>query len=122
MAQYSSRGKLSARPHYGNRGFTYFANDDPTSGAFGTGWVDTGTGWVRLSGMGSWQDAVDAALAPIDVSETRVIEIISANGGGGDGTHWYAGSGAPDNAVGANGDFYLRTDTADVYHKASGSW
>ena len=38
------------------------------------------------------------------------------------GTTWYTGSGVPDNGVGANGDFYLRTSNSDVYQKAAGVW
>lgn len=37
----------------------------------------------------------------------------------------YAGNGAPNNANGANGDFYLRGDGAAgtfIYHKAAGAW
>lgn len=37
----------------------------------------------------------------------------------------YAGSGAPSNANGANGDFYFRSDGAAgtyLYHKAAGTW
>ena len=41
---------------------------------------------------------------------------------GADGATWRSGSGAPSNAVGANGDFYFRTDTDDVYQKSSGSY
>ena len=35
---------------------------------------------------------------------------------------WHVGSGAPASSVGANGDFYLRTDTNTVYRKSSGTW
>jgi hypothetical protein len=37
----------------------------------------------------------------------------------------YAGTGAPNNANGANGDFYLRSDgsaSSSLYHKEGGSW
>jgi hypothetical protein len=42
--------------------------------------------------------------------------------GGADGTQWFAGAGVPDVGLGANGDFYLRTGTGDVYLKVAGSW
>ncbi len=38
------------------------------------------------------------------------------------GTTWYTGSGVPDNGVGANGDFYLRSTNGDVYVKSAGTW
>jgi hypothetical protein len=46
-------------------------------------------------------------------------------GGGGSGTDgatWRSGSGAPSNSLGVDGDMYFRTDTADVYLKASGTY
>jgi hypothetical protein len=41
---------------------------------------------------------------------------------GTDGATWHTGSGAPSSGLGADGDFYLRTDTYDVYLKSGGSW
>jgi hypothetical protein len=41
---------------------------------------------------------------------------------GSDGTTWYAGETAPKDAVGSDGDFYLDSDTADVFHKSAGTW
>jgi len=38
------------------------------------------------------------------------------------GTAWFTGSGAPSNAIGNDGDFYLNTSSADLYQKQSGSW
>ena len=35
---------------------------------------------------------------------------------------WHVGTGAPANTLGANGDFYLRTDTNTVYQKSNGTW
>lgn len=39
-----------------------------------------------------------------------------------DGTVWRDGAGVPDNAVGVNGDYYLRTSNADVYKRAAGTY
>lgn len=39
-----------------------------------------------------------------------------------DGTQIRSGSGAPDNGVGVNGDYYLRTTTGQLYLKASGTY
>lgn len=42
---------------------------------------------------------------------------------GADGKTWYSGSGAPSDATGVNGDWYLRTDTSAYYGpKAAGTW
>jgi hypothetical protein len=38
------------------------------------------------------------------------------------GSTWRDGSGAPSNGVGADGDYYLRTDTGDIYKRASGAY
>lgn len=38
------------------------------------------------------------------------------------GTQWTSGSGAPDDSVGENGDFYFRTSTGGVYKRVSGSY
>lgn len=38
------------------------------------------------------------------------------------GATWTQGAGAPDNANGMDGDFYLRTSNYDVYFKATGTW
>lgn len=45
-----------------------------------------------------------------------------AGADGADGTVWYYGAGAPSDAVGVNGDFYLNTTNGDVYTKAAGTW
>lgn len=42
--------------------------------------------------------------------------------GGGGGSTWFNGSGAPSGGTGSDGDYYLDVDTGDVYAKASGGW
>lgn len=39
-----------------------------------------------------------------------------------DGATWRDGSGAPSNALGVDGDYYLDDDTGDVYNRASGTY
>lgn len=41
---------------------------------------------------------------------------------GTNGSAWRNGSAVPDNAVGADGDYYLRTATGDVYQRTSGAY
>lgn len=41
---------------------------------------------------------------------------------GADGATWLSGAGAPDNGDGNNGDFYLDTETGNVYTKESDIW
>jgi hypothetical protein len=43
-------------------------------------------------------------------------------GGGGGGSAWLNGTGAPDAGDGEDGDYYLDTDTGDVYARAAGAW
>jgi hypothetical protein len=39
-----------------------------------------------------------------------------------DGSEWFVGSGAPNDANNNDGDLYLDSDTGDVYKKDSGTW
>lgn len=43
-------------------------------------------------------------------------------GGGGGGAAWLNGVGAPDAGDGEDGDYYLDTDTSDVYAREAGTW
>lgn len=45
-----------------------------------------------------------------------------AGTGTGTGAQWFAGHGAPDNATGQNGDFYIDVDTGNIYEKMGGNW
>lgn len=38
------------------------------------------------------------------------------------GSTWYSGATEPATSTGVNGDFYLKTDTDDVYKKTAGAW
>ena len=48
----------------------------------------------------------------------------SSSGGtpGADGATWRSGAGAPSDALGANGDYYLNTTTGDAYLKTAGAY
>ncbi len=48
------------------------------------------------------------------------VPLKGANGAS--GSAWLRGTAAPVNSLGANGDYYLRTTTNDVYAKAAGAW
>lgn len=54
------------------------------------------------------------------VTHYNDLDYIATGGGG--GSAWLNGSGAPDPGDGANGDYYLDVDTGDVYAKAAGTW
>lgn len=41
---------------------------------------------------------------------------------GADGATWRSGSGAPSDDLGADGDYYIDTDTADVYRRSDGAY
>ena len=57
---------------------------------------------------------------------TLVNALIDLKGDQGDagtnGITWRSGTGVPDNGVGVDGDFYLRTSTYDIYSRVSGSY
>src|ERR1043166_9346444 len=54
------------------------------------------------------------------VEQPQVSLLIAPGLQGAPGATWRAGSGAPNNSLGANGDFYLDTDTGDVYQRNAG--
>lgn len=41
---------------------------------------------------------------------------------GANGSKWWHGEGAPDDAMGADGDFYLETISGDIYYRTGGVW
>jgi hypothetical protein len=77
-------------------------------GVNGDHYLNTANSDVYLKSGGSWS------------VETN-IKGLTGNAGA-NGATWYSGSGAPASGLGVNGDQYLRTDTSDVYLKATGSW
>ena len=63
----------------------------------------------------------------ITVPPPQVIEIIVGERGpqgepGEDGSVWFQGAGTPPDSLGAPGDFYLDTESSDVYQKIDDSW
>jgi len=54
------------------------------------------------------------------VEQPQVSLLIAPGLQGAPGATWRAGSGAPSNSLGANGDFYLDSDTGDVYQRNAG--
>lgn len=46
----------------------------------------------------------------------------AAGSNGTNGATWTSGTGVPADTLGSDGDFYLRTDTGDVYKKVAGTW
>ena len=63
---------------------------------------------------------------PATEDEPQAVALIGPPGAtgsdGADGSVWRNGSGAPSNGLGANGDYYLDTATADVYAKSGGTY
>ena len=55
-----------------------------------------------------------------DIAQAILDAYVQSGGGGTDA--WHSGASAPVSTLGADGDFYLRTSTGDIYRKASGSW
>lgn len=58
-----------------------------------------------------------------DASWTNLIAIADITGSpGANGATWLSGAGVPSSSVGNDGDFFLRTDNAQIYKKSSGAW
>jgi hypothetical protein len=99
---------LNIKGATGTAGATWYSGLGAPSngtGVNGDFYLRTDTSDVYTKSAGSWSIAVNIKGAT-----------------GTNGATWYSGSGAPSNGTGANGDFYLRTDTYDVYTKSGGSW
>lgn len=71
----------------------------------------------RTSGTGA---AGTTDTYTITFTDNTTASFIVTNGA--NGSVWLSGSGAPSNALGANGDYYLRTSNGDVHVKAAGAW
>ena len=69
---------------------------------------------------------------PIPPKPTGVVKVIARGPRGpkgedgatlvGEGAHIYQGSGVPDSALGADNEWYIDSDTADMYQKQDGTW
>ena len=98
---------------------------------------DVVTGGVRLTFSDG--TAITIPIGPRGVSGRGIMDVefdpatntwtISFDDGSPDRTfstigaqNWYSGSGVPNDGLGEDGDFFLRTDTRRVYRKVSGSW
>ena len=68
---------------------------------------------------GDWQDVTDDETSGGTLDE----DVPTAGADGADGSTILSGSGAPSSDTGANGDFYLDTDTTMLYGpKTAGAW
>lgn len=57
------------------------------------------------------------------ITAADLLALVGGGGGGGTpGAVWRVGAGAPSDATGVNGDFYLRSSNGDVYERASGTY
>lgn len=65
-------------------------------------------------------DALDIGALYYNTSANRMM-IYQVSGWTPIGSTWFTGSGAPSDASGQNGDFYIRS-TGEVYQKAAGTW
>jgi hypothetical protein len=79
-----------------------------TLGIDGDFYLDSGSGDVFYKSSGSYAEIANL-IGP-------------AGSGGAAGTVWRDGAGTPNDAVGANGDYYLDDDTGDVYARSAGAY
>jgi len=77
-------------------------------GADGDYYLDNDTGDTYQKSSGSW---------------SSIGNIRGQQGDpGAPGATWHSGSGSPGGELGADGDYYLDTDSDDIHQKSSGSW
>jgi len=77
-------------------------------GADGDYYLDNDTGDTYQKSSGSW---------------SSIGNIRGQQGDpGAAGATWHSGSGSPGGELGADGDYYLDTDSDDIHQKSSGSW
>jgi len=101
----------------------------------GAGAPDNGVGvngdlYLRTSNGDVYQRAagvyavIENIIGPIGATgDAGTNGADGANGtDGADGTVWRDGFGVPDNGLGVDGDYYLDTEYADVYHKVAGTY
>lgn len=93
----------------------YGAGAPSTTHADGDYYLNTSNGDLYQQTSGSWGSPITNLTGPTGATG-------ATGAAGADGTTWYSGSGAPSAGTGVNGDFYLRTDTDDIYSKSGGSW
>lgn len=79
-------------------------------GVNGDYYLDTATSDVYYKSSGSWAVIVNIKGAT------------GAAGANGTATVWHDGTGAPSNALGSDGDYYLDDSNGDVYAKSAGAW
>lgn len=61
----------------------------------------------------------------VKVTDQNPLPVTGGGSGGGSGTMWHAGTGAPASDLGSDGDMYLvssGTGVGDVYTKQLGAW
>jgi len=98
-------------------------------GVDGDFYLDTDTGDVYRKAAGTYA-TVDNIQGPTGATGPQGPQgpqgptgpTGAAGADGADGSVWHSDTGVPSIFLGADGDFYLRTDTGDVYEKASGTW
>lgn len=78
--------------------------------------------WANGAAAPSISLTTKVALLTEPVTYTTVEELLSLGGGLGGGSVWRNGAEVPSNAVGADGDYYLRTINGDIYQRQDGSY
>lgn len=84
-------------------------------------WVYNATNAGTVVFNGTYNSAPNGVYALTSV-EILPLPIGERGPAGANGATWLSGSGAPASSLGNDGDYYLNTDTGDVYNKASGTW
>jgi hypothetical protein len=103
---------------------TFVSVDNSTFQGYSSGWTTDGTGTV-ITAAGVVSSTGGTPTAP----NTPTASVLMAGGGvrlnGSSST--YSGSGVPSSSLGANGDYFFRTDTPGtanqrIYVKSAGAW
>lgn len=142
-----AQGEQGIQGEHGDAGASFVitgtvatSDDLPEAGSAGEGYITSSTGnlWVWSVVTSSWHDVGrivgQQGIQGIqgvqgekgDKGDTGVqgvqgIQGIQGNAGV-NGAAWHNGTGAPSNAIGVDGDYYINTVNDDVYIKTSGSY
>ncbi|MFO0271356.1 MAG: hypothetical protein ACK53W_12580 [Gemmatimonadota bacterium] len=127
---------------------TGFVGTSSTSTTIGTGskslTIEAGKGFVSGMTVVAWDATDPTRFIAGEVTSYNpgtgalVISVLAGDTGGTgtvtswevsiagrrgvEGSIWLNGSGAPSDAAGRNGDYYLRTTTGEVFYKVAGTW
>lgn len=118
------QGPAGPAGSFGNHGTIWYAGTGVPSNTVGLNndyYLDRDNGDVYQKNSDLWSSPILNIKGPAGANG------ITGNTGpqgvqGVRGTIWYSSAGVPSSGLGSNGDYYLNTNTGDVYTKTSNTW